>query len=346
MRDAHHETNDGSDRNGRDHSAAAARSAGADRDLALSDPYKWWREARSNIEQGLAVPAVTEAPQCGRFALRRHKDGPLLPAAIWMEGKLLRAAVGRDLVDPETIWLSCARRPVDEKDYKNRMEQGMWPGDSPSSVTPSVGHNRGAEPTLAEEIDNAIAAASEWLARTPIEDQAAADIADGWKRRLIELKDKAAAAHAARKAPILKAAREADAEYKPLIERCEAALRAVRSPLGAYLAAVEGKARAAAERARKAIEKAAARIKNPEQAAAMLATPVVAPKVKAGTGSMGAKTGLKTETHYRVVDHAAALAYFADHPDMHEFVAKLAARVARTGIAVPGVEVIKERIAT
>jgi hypothetical protein len=67
-------------------------------------------------------------------------------------------------------------------------------------------------------------------------------------------------------------------------------------------------------------------------------------KVSAG-GQRGRVTGLKTVVSYVITDHAKALAFFSDHEDIKAALQSLATKVAKTGVAVPGVERKEERVA-
>ena len=68
---------------------------------------------------------------------------------------------------------------------------------------------------------------------------------------------------------------------------------------------------------------------------------IVAEKVKIQVGGQrGARRSLKTKRVAKVVDHAAALAAFADAPEVHDVVAKLAQKAIDAGLPTPaGVEV-------
>lgn len=297
-------------------------------------------------------------PQCGFYKMREGKDGPWLPVAIFMHAeKGMVCRVGPQEREVLKVWTWCAKHPVSRDDAKVAFETGNWPGD----VT--VGHNSGAL-DLSDEIEDACAQALDWLRKNGIKTKVDADMAANYRASLLALKKRAEDTHAKEKAPHLQAGRDVDKKYKPLIDATEKAGATLRTELGKYLAAEEAKARAEAEAARKAEE---ARVRAEmeriaaERAKKMQEDPIAAltepqpelpvmpaapapVKVTAG-GQRGRVTGLKDQTTYEVVDHAKALAFFAQHEDVVALVKSLATKVGKTGVAIPGVEKKTERVA-
>lgn len=317
----------------------------------MQDAYTYWRDACA----GTFGPITADHPQPGRYRMRKGKDGPYLPVAIFVQDGVTKAAVGKEFVDPLTIWTWCADKPVSEADYKAALATGAWPGD--------IGHNSG-DLSLKEEIEDRASTALEWLATNGIKTKIDADTAANYRAALLELKKRAEAEHKAEKAPHLEAGKRVDAKFKPLIETADGAGATLRTELGKYLAKVEAEERAKADAARKAeadrvraemerqaTERAALMVKDP---IAALTTPMPelpvmqAPpepvKVQAG-GQRGRVTGLKTVVSYVVTDHAAALAFFADSEDVRQLVASLATKASKAGVTVPGVERKEERVA-
>lgn len=317
----------------------------------MTDAYTYWREACA----GTFGPITADHPQPGRYRMRKGKDGPYLPVAIFVQDGVTKAAVGKEFVDPLTIWTWCADKPVSEADYKHALATGQWPGD--------IGHNSG-DLSLKEEIEDRASTALEWLATNGIKTKIDADTAANYRAALLELKKRAETEHKAEKAPHLEAGKRVDAKFKPLIETADGAGATLRTELGKYLAKVEAEERAKADAARKAeadrvraemerqaTERAALMAKDP---IAALTTPMPelpvmqAPpepvKVQAG-GQRGRVTGLKTVVSYVVTDHAKALAFFADSEDVRQLVASLATKASKAGVTVPGVERKEERVA-
>lgn len=317
----------------------------------MKDAYTYWRDACA----GTFGPITADHPKPGRYRMRKGKDGPYLPVAIFVQDGVTKAAVGKEFVDPLTIWTWCADKPVSEADYKHALATGQWPGD--------IGHNSG-DLSLKEEIEDRASTALEWLATNGIKTKIDADTAANYRAALLELKKRAETEHKAEKAPHLEAGKRVDAKFKPLIETADGAGATLRTELGKYLAKVEAEERAKADAARKAeadrvraemerqaTERAALMAKDP---IAALTTPMPelpvmqAPpepvKVQAG-GQRGRVTGLKTVVSYVVTDHAKALAFFADSEDVRQLVASLATKASKAGVTVPGVERKEERVA-
>lgn len=319
----------------------------------MSDPYAYWR----NACKGKFAPISADKPELGRYRMRKGKDGPWQPVAIFVQDGVVKAAVGKEFVDPLTIWTWCADKPVIEDDYKTALATGKWPGDI------DIGHNSG-DLSLKEEIEERASLALEWLATNGIKTKVDADMAANYRAALLELKKRAEAEHKTAKAPHLEAGRKVDATYKPLIDTVDGAAATVRAELGKYLAKVEAEETAkrraayeaeqdaikakwlaeAAERAKKMERDPIAALTDPEPVLPELPAAPEPVKVKAG-GQRGRVTSLKTVVSYVVTDHAAALAFFADNEDVKQLIASLATKASKAGVTVPGVERKEERVA-
>jgi len=293
---------------------------------------------------GKDVPLHDGVPQVGFYKMRRGRNAPWLPVAIWQKDGKLVCRVGNEMDAPENVWTYCCGNPVSKADAKHAFEKGSWPGD-----VPSVGHNSG-DLSLADEINDTAETAVAWLEKTPITSKVLCDQAANWRAKLLDLKKRAEAEHKSTKQPHLDACRAVDAEFRPLIETAAGAADSLRNALTRFMAAEEAKLRAeqeaqreaAEEAARKAREVAAAKGKpEPEDAPLPFLEPV---KVQAG-GQRGRKTGLREITKYVVTDYEAALAHVKDHADVKAAVEKVAAAMARTGAKVPGVETKIEKVA-
>lgn len=320
----------------------------------MTDAYAYWRDACA----GTFGPISPDDPQPGRYRMRKGKGGPYLPVAIFRNAKgELVAAVGKDFVDATTIWTWCADKPVSEADYKVALSTGKWPGDI------DIGHNSG-DLSLKEEIEDRASTALEWLATNGIKTKVDADTAANYRAAMLELKKRAETEHKAEKAPHLEAGKRVDTKYKPLIETADGAGATLRTELGKYLAKVEAEENArkraaydaeqaaikakwlaeAAERVKKMERDPIAALTDPEPELPVLPVAPEPVKVSAG-GQRGRVTGLKTVTSYVVVDHAKALAFFADHEDVRDVVEALAKKAGKAGVTVPGVERKEERVA-
>lgn len=319
----------------------------------MTDAYAYWRDACA----GTFGPISPDDPKPGRYRMRKGKNGPYQPVAIFMQDGAVKAAVGKEFVDPLTIWTWCADKPVSEADYKAAMFTGKWPGDI------DIGHNSG-DLSLKEEIEERASLSLEWLAKNGIKTQVDSDMAANYRGSLLKLEKTAEEEFAAKKKPHEEAVERIRLEYKPLIETARGAINTLRIENGkwqkkqedeenarrkqayeAEQAAIKAKWLAeAAARAKKLEQDPVAALTDPEPVLPVLPPPPEPAKIKSG-GQTGRSQGLKNETTYPVVDHAKALAYFADHDEIKALVQKLATKVSKAGVAVPGVEKKTERVA-
>lgn len=327
----------------------------------MSDEFQNWRDALA----GNDVALHADVPYPGYYKMRKGKDGPYQPVAIWRKDGLLVCRVAADMVDPLSVWTWCAKNPVAKDAAKQAFETGAWPGDV------AIGHNSG-DLSLAEEIADARSQAMGWLKSTPIADKVTADMAANHRARLLELSKKADAERETQVRPHLEAQKAINAGWKPLVDGAKADADKIRGALSTYLAAEEEKARkAAAEAARIENEKRQAEFKRQQEEAAkahaeamakaaaeraneppppppVVEAPVfVAPepvKLQAG-GQRGKKASLRTLTKYELADYAAALAHVKDHADVIAAVEKVAFAQARAGATVPGVRSYEEKVA-
>lgn len=86
--------------------------------------YRWHAAAISG-----ETPEITDAPQCGWFKRRLVKNGPWIPARIWLDqptdelGELtgdetLRCEVNGREADPQEQWTWLAANPVSKAEYR------------------------------------------------------------------------------------------------------------------------------------------------------------------------------------------------------------------------------------
>ena len=92
----------------------------------MVDLYAWHRAALA----GLAPPTHEDQPQAGWFRCRAVKDGPWLPARIFMhqvvcpitgeltEPEEFRAELLGEPRDPVALWPRVARRPISREAWK------------------------------------------------------------------------------------------------------------------------------------------------------------------------------------------------------------------------------------
>ncbi len=100
----------------------------------LAEAYVYWRRALTGARQ----PIIETEPHCGFYRLRWGRGKPWVPVAIWLhqdidpateelrEDEKFLALVDGKSADPLTIWTYCAHHPIDEPDYRYRVEFGEW----------------------------------------------------------------------------------------------------------------------------------------------------------------------------------------------------------------------------
>lgn len=324
---------------------------------AMSDEYQFWKDALA----GKPVEINADAPQSGFYRKRAYKDGPWQPVMIRKDGEgVLRCRVADDSsIDPWSVWTYCAGNPVSKEDAAHAFKNGgRWPGDAPT-----IGDNSG-DLSLAEQIKEYASMALGWLKKSGIKDQASKDMAANYRAELLRLSKEADAQRVAEKKPHDEAAKAVQAKWTPLINEAGTAADAIRDALTSFMTAEKRKAEAEqrakweaeqkaaasaraeieAQRAKQLADDPIAALTSPEPELPMAPPPPPPVKIQAG-GQRGRKTGLREVTRYVVTDHKAALAFFAENDEVKELVQTLAARVAKAGVAVPGVEKRIEEVA-
>jgi hypothetical protein len=346
----------------------------------MTDIYGHWRAAQSG-GSGPYLPTYhdndhAENPQPGLYKLRPAKGADHVLAQIWLidvncgvahkwaDGLKLAGVIDGKPATPDQIadrWMWM--KAVSKADAAHYKATGNWPGDVPEAA-PSIGHNV-KELSLAEQISEYAHMALGWLTTTGIKDKTSADMAGNYRAKLLDFKKQADSAREDQVRPHLDAQREINAEFKPLIAEAEAAANQIRDALTVWMRAeqvrLEAEQRAKYEAERKAAEAERARLAA-EQAKRMTDDPIAAltdpdpapevvlpaspapVKVNAG-GQRGRAAGLRTVTRCVVTDHAAALAYFAGHEEVHALVVKLAEKALKAGAKVPGADLVKEQVA-
>lgn len=301
--------------------------------MRLADQFAWHRAAL----KGNPPPINENDPQPGFYKVRRGRDEPWQPCAIWWKDGKLLARVGGKMVDPHAIWTWAAKNPIAAQHAREAFTNGHFPGELPRD------HNKPPQ-TLAEEIDEAVIMANAWLEKSTIHDKLTMDMAANMRSRLLELANKADKERTEKKAPHLKATREIDAEYMPLVKRAKDAADPLRIAVGKYMAEQERIEREKREAERKAAEEERLRMSPVDMVSAPLPPPPEPVKIQAG-GQRGKKTGLVTQVRFEIEDRAKLVEQFINADEVTELLFKLAVARARTGVEVPGLKRIEERVA-
>lgn len=98
-----------------------------------ADPYAWHRAALAGRK-----PITTHDPEPGWFLRKLVKNGPLVPAKIWLHqpvdqetgeligDEILRCTVGTRERNPDDEWTYLCGRPISESDYNFRIADAKW----------------------------------------------------------------------------------------------------------------------------------------------------------------------------------------------------------------------------
>ena len=223
-------------------------------------------------------------------------------------------------------------------------------GDNSGAVSPAT--------IMADRIADVNQQIADWLKEIggKITTDEQADRAANFAALLGELEKEAEALHKVEKAPWLEGGRTVDAAWKPLIEKAAASKgRVKRDYVTPYLVEKQRRidAEAKAERERIAAERAKA-----EQEAAAAGVepkpveelpPPEPERVKAGTRG-GRATALRTVKVAEITDLAALASYLAGMgnppPDFVEVCKKLAEKMMKAGVTVPGAKLNDEQRAS
>lgn len=236
-----------------------------------------------------------------------------------------------------------------ERDYEDEDARAKI-GDNSGAASPAT--------IMADRIADVNQQIADWLKEIggKITTDEQADRAANFAALLGELEKEAEALHKVEKAPWLEGGRTVDAAWKPLIEKAAASKgRVKRDYVTPYLVEKQRRidAEAKAERERIAAERAKA-----EQEAAAAGVepkpveelpPPEPERVKAGTRG-GRATALRTVKVAEITDLAALASYLAGMgnppPDFVEVCKKLAEKMMKAGVTVPGAKLNDEQRAS
>ena len=248
--------------------------------------YDYWNTALTEPAKLRARDfKVTSEPQPGFY---RTKSGR--PVAIWEDYDNADGAIVMTLGIEElpleryeTIWLSCAQRPVSEEWYRLVMEGKPWP-DLDEALA-QMGDNVRAGMDEAQQIDELEKQVKTYR---EIEDEDQAARAQSLRARLLELKKAVDTKRETLKAPHLKQAREIDEIWMPPVKKAIGCANALKALIEGY----ESRKRRRIREEREAFERAQrdAELQNAKPASPGLTPPRPAPapepssQVRGGTG--------------------------------------------------------------
>jgi hypothetical protein len=310
------------------------------------------------------MPISADHPVLGFYKMRRQKDGPWLPVAIWKKdnGEVV-ARVGPDMAAPSDIWTYCAGHKVSSADAKFAFTNKYWPDEQP----PSQLSNLPTDPfeRLQVEIKEKEERAARLLEHHPeIKNQLTCDLFVNTQKELLGLNKQADALFTIEKKPLLDATNACDEKYR-FRARVKVLSERLRSRFETFMKAeqdrrtAEAEAKFQAEHAkvlaeRKRLEDERWRKIQSDPVAALTESAPAMPelplgpepvKVQAG-GGVGRRAGLKTVWVPVIEDYKAVLAYYSEHPDIRAAVDKLVNHVVRDAkgsIVIPGVRIVSDR---
>jgi len=205
--------------------------------------YSFWRKA---LQEGVVGSIVEDEPQPGFYKVKT-KDG-FDPVSIWYEND--QPVVLRDGLEVEgdlrwEVWMRCAKRPIAHETYNQRIETGKWPSDL-AAPEPTYGHNSGSVPdteVIGDQLADVSTQASEWLAgignKVTTQDQA--DKAANFANRYAELERAAEDKRKAEKEPHLKAGRDIDEKWRPIVDRAKGDKAFMKEKITDFLIAEKAK---------------------------------------------------------------------------------------------------------
>jgi len=321
----------------------------------MSDAYAYWNAKLAGEDPD--PPADRTVMPSGFWRLRNSD-----PLATWREDGepprfyALRGFTGKSkAMSPIAIEQMAESgsfgHAVTEEDYREALGLGYWPKDEPTPIAaPRPGSNMPSDPyeAIKAELQSELENSAELL-RTPITDQAAADKAATWSRRVGLLLKRATDEHEIEKRPHLEASRNVDNKWRGVREEARELTDRLKFHVEAWLKRLKREAeerrRQAEEEARILREQAEAE-RSPIEAAELVAEAEAIvkqaepPRSIAGRPNM--RVSLRTKRVAKITDYGACLEALKDHPDLRELVQRLAQRAVTAGVTLAGVEVIEE----
>lgn len=274
---------------------------------------------------GSPVEISADHPQPGYYRVRRGKGEAYQPVAIWAtkDGEL-KCRVGKDVVDPLTIWTWCADKPVTKEDAKVAFQTGSWPGDV--DVPAGIGDNSG-DLSLMEEVADYIATCHEFQleAGKVNPDKVIADRAANYATHLGTLASKLDGERKDKIAPLLEAQRAINGEYNPVIDDAKTVVKDLKQITAKFLVAEQQRL---------------AELQKASEAE------VIVPQVKAG-GQRGRRVGLRTVVEFMAKDRKAILQWAIENRrgELEHYAIQLAEKAAKGGEKIPGLEKIERKVA-
>jgi len=295
-----------------------------------NNPWHYWQ---SRIE-GIPMQMNPSHPQAGFYRMPRKEyygaRRTFKPVAYWPEDGVLKCRIGDENVSPEKgqgIWERVGNHPVTEEAYRQVAQfDGLWPDEH--ELVPMQGDNMPPEDDsfegLTERIEDLAREANARLDGPAIKDQDEADRIANLADALAELCGKAEERRKEERRPFDEGMKEVQKRWAPVLLKAESYKNLKYKLLTPWLQALD-KERAKAT-----------------EAAAAAGAPSAGEPRRPRAGTRGRAMTLKSQKRAEIIDYSACLAFFRDSDDVRGTVQMLANRAVRTGIAVPGTQVVEE----
>jgi hypothetical protein len=323
--------------------------------------WSWWRSKLAGEQPPLAPDEIHR----GFYRILSRDKTRWQAVAFFREGDEWVAMVDDGYVKPDRIpglFLTASKNPIPFALYDAVVNKGEpWP-DEPPPLAPRD-HNL---PSDADPLDRLTAEFEgerefvERFLREPIADQAAADTAGIWAKRLLDIAKRATEHFTVEKRPILDEAKRVDDKWRSIRDQPQALATRLKRHVDGWLIARQRAERERVEAARRealrlqqeAAEKARAADEARDPDALVSAGAAVAAAQDAArqaeyqrpqAGRTGAKVSLRTFRRGEITDYPKFLVAVAEQPEIKDAAQTVADRFARNRIKADGMEVVEEQ---
>lgn len=310
--------------------------------MTSTETYAYWRAALQAKDKR-SLPSTSDGDvHCGRYRMRKHKDGPWVPVAVWpLEGHDYPACRidGYD-VDFETAQAKASffhQNPVTQAQYAEYEETGRWWDEV------GLGHNNPPD-DIADQNDlarlqaefEALEKEAAPLIAAKIETQDQADRLGALANALTKIKTGADKLRKAKKQPHLDAGKAVDDKWNPLKNAAEDQVKKIQAASTAYLKRIREEREAEVRR----LEEEARTANDFDTVKEKIIEAQQVQSARVNVGSSGRGIGLKEVVEAEIVDFDKALndPHIKNDRELRDLVRKLATRAVRAGIDVAGVE--------
>jgi hypothetical protein len=301
----------------------------------FEDDYSIWSAA---VEAGTPIPPESchvDHPLSGRYRYRSKKTGEHVPVAYWRDGDgNLLCRYGNTMLSEQRaneIWPFCAKTPISQAVYKERLSTGRWPGESEAATQdrrnePSEETAQTA-PDVSSRLEVLAIEAEAMIQRGAAPDQHEADRAADLSDRLQKIEKRCTDLHKVDKEPHLEAGRVVDRTWFPLRDRAENLKKRLKAAvIGPFLKAKQ--------------DVLDAEHKRRQEAALTTDAPLPAAPPRAAAGSVGRKVTQRKQPRGEITDMPAFLLAIQNREDTREFCQGIANACARAGITLAGMKII------